>query len=647
MFTYNRFWHFWFRLDNRHYLRILAVAIVAAFVGGFLLFPVFAPTFLGILTLIAVPSMVVAVTIRAFNFLSNYFFNKQVQTLKQLKREVDATKPNPEDVVYNSQLDQHINRRIVCPKEILQGQTIKYQVASSTDLKTSINAPLIAEQNKPLALRQRGPIGASRNLGFVSQNEDSESNNADIDQDNKTDSVFMKEAAVMDALSEVAAREMAELMGFEGLIPNSNVTGMQAFERKIATPEAEAELTPGELLSNNLLPRPPTPITPRPEPLEVGDLSMISKNAIDRGLRYMTHRLIAPGKSEGVRRVFEKLIFNIKTAGYRRLLQQGTLSELLFVSNSVPDSKDGMTFFQELMGGIDAKLAESRALLDSIDQFSFEQHFLLHLLLGSQDANISNTLFTTENLADGTQKTALHSIDHERIMPDDNYNITKKIPIQNGQPPAVEREIENVFPIRLWLAGLPHAIIPFSKLTILKTLRCFDSNRLLAYHQQKKLFSPAAVGAQIERIQLIRAAFEAELKKPTITLTPRALFLKFVSNHPSYDFLKNRMDLSDFSTFSLLGQVPEDADWSVLRHPQQTLPMWGKLFEHAKHEVDVKRDPALANAKRPFSDESFNSPYAPRLMFFSMAAAQKAAENDVKTKDGYAEIARMPAGRGR
>ncbi len=203
------------------------------------------------------------------------------------------------------------------------------------------------------------------------------------------------------------------------------------------------------------------------------------------------------------------------------------------------------------------------------------------------------------------------------MMPENNYNVTKKIPIGNGAI-IEERDIKDVFPIRLWLAGLPQAEVAFSRETLNKMLKSLDPTRLAAYHSQKKLFSGAAVGAQLDRVELMRDLFEQEVKKDTITLTPKALFLKFVDNHPSYSFLKG-LKLSDFNTFMLLGQVPEGADWSIIRHPLKTYSMWGRVIE-----MSINAQQGLA----PFSRETFATSAAPHMIFFQTAAVQKLVEGE-------------------
>lgn len=316
---------------------------------------------------------------------------------------------------------------------------------------------------------------------------------------------------------------MAELTGFRGLIPSNIVAKDCELDQELSQKSTKF-LYSKQTLAN-----------------AVADNSEI--NATPR-----------------VQDLVAKFIFNLKTAVYRTKARQGKLPELLYIQEFMPDTRDGLKWYLDLFNESanksqstkQAARENARALLNSIDQTSFEDNFLLQIVLGSRDANPGNTLFADAVNAQGHKTKKIYSIDHELIMPENNYNVTDTT--------------ASKFPLRLWLAGLPQANVAFSRETIIKTLNLLDPNRLLAYHRQKKLFTPAAVSAQIERIQLIRHLFETELQKTTPTLTPKALFLKLVNNHPVYDFLKNKRQLSDFSTFICLGYIPNETDIGLFRY---------------------------------------------------------------------------------
>jgi len=635
MFSYNRFWHFWYTLNNRNYSRMFGGALIFGLlllVAFSFAFPMISLPVWGMAGLIIAPALVVASVTYLFTKLSDFFYNRQNQKLEALKREPISE----ENQLFNDQVDLYLNRRVVCPPQLLAGELLTFpQVKNPLKNAKQVERPFTVDTDEELTVTPNEKTGHNRNPSYKVRG--------------GTGEIFLKETAAIDALSEVSAREMAELMGFRDLIPANTVT------RK---PE-ELELQ-GQVPSETL---------------------MTSKQSvahfIDEENRARTEENEAhtPIKNTpGVQNAVAKFILNMKMAAYKRIqAKEGRELKLLYMQEKVPEATDGLKVYEDLfsaggpaqpallsfLGGESGRVRFERArqTIEQIDLDSFQDNFLLQIILGSQDCNPGNTLFTTVEGPRGTTKQKIHSIDHERIMPEDNYNITKSIPMMNGSKFTgnPERPIENVFPIRLWLAGLPQAEVPFSKEMIYKTLANLDPDRLLEYHRQKKLFSPAAVGAQLERVNLIRSLFEEEMKKDKPTLTPRELFLRLVNNHPSYCFLKQQQKLSDFTTFMLLGFVPENADWSLVRHPLQTWGLWARAIEVQQRVRQMQEETALAQFNnllntdaghqpniddRLFSDESFATSSAPRFFFFAAATGQKENEKvNKRALDALDEIA--------
>lgn len=575
MFQYNRFWHFWFQLNNRHYFRASLVSLVTSLL--LIQAAVFFPPLWGLV--VALP-LIVGGAIALFTQLSNFFYNRQNQQLTQLKAETP-------DEALKEEIDLYLNRRVVCPQELLAG--------------THLNLPHDTPKMKVAVASTPLVFETEDTLNITKASNDIYRRNSAVKATSESNQLYVKTVAAKDGLSEVAAREMAEILGFGGLIPSNTIAGTDVLH---AHEDGPSIPNTGLVLSRQKI------------------RELIHKRREESPEKNIKN-------SPGVQNAVAKFVFNLKTAAYRTKAQKEEQFNLLHVQKLMPDAVDGLQIYTQLFNepvalpgqlvlrGLTAsqkrdQRAQAKKIVQKISLPSFQENFLLHLILGSQDANPGNTLFT-----DGPNDVAvLHSIDHERIMPEDNYNITKKIPLGNGTNPAsiVEKDIKNVFPIRLWLAGLPQADVPFTKEIIEKTLESLNPERLLAYHRQKKLFSPAAVGAQLERILLIKNVFEAEIKKSKITLTPKELFLKLINNHPTYMFLKNELQLSDFHAFVLLGQVPEGADMSLLRHPLQWFPMLGMLIE-AQHNQQQGRP--------SFSEESFKSSHAHHVQFFSTAAISK------------------------
>ena len=571
MFRYNKFWHFWSDLDNRYYARAFALTLLVAVIGSILFSPAIWAVPLVAMFAVTLPSLLMCGCMWAFTKVSDFFYEKQNEHLKQL----DA---DSKDEALKEQLNLFINRRVVCPESLLSGQKMNLDEPACVPQETE--GPRMQEQDVPLNVEQRtsNPLAPNRNPSFVE----------------KKQNLFMKQAAPMDVLSEVAAQDMADLAGLSRVIPKSTAAKNPT---QVSGVKHSQELFSSREAIRNLI------------------------AADERNLK----------NTPKTQDVVGKFIFNLKMALYKTQARKENPSKLLLIQSLIPNAKDGLQWFAELFNepvlppGFrssasasaerEAQRAQAKALLNRIDQTSFENNFLLQIILGSQDSNPGNTLFVTD--ANG-KKTTLHSIDHERIMPENNYNMTKLIPVGNGSLDSItERAIKNVFPMRIWLAGLPQANVPFSKATMQRLLDTLNPERLVAYHRSKKLFTPAAVGAQLERVQVIRAAFEKACKEEKVTLTPKALFGMFINNHPSYGFLKDELKLSDFSTYMLLGRLPEDADMSLFRHPLQYFQMMGQFVEMVINSQQ---------GQKPFSDESFATSFAPRAMFFSVAVGQTQVE---------------------
>jgi hypothetical protein len=577
MFQYNKFWHFWSTIDNRYYARPFEIALgltlsLVFFATGWL-FTVAAVSTIGAFFLTAI---MISGGMLAFTKVSDFFYHRQQVKLQQLHDETEESE-------LKEQVSFYLNRRAVCPERLLAGEVINLSKPEVRAQKTQ--APLRLEEDTGLILIKKAGEN-NRNLAFTET----------------AQRLFVKEAAAMDALSEVSAREMVELMGFPGLIPNNAVADKALASESIALNSSHF------FASHHDVRR------------------MISVQKTDRKDGYVFKE-----DSEKVQARVEKFLFQLKAAAYRTRLDPEarrplSKSKLTYIQALIPRVKNGTALLDDLLcepvvmpgrpphaipvedvRGRQRKRMIAKGLLNSIDQTSYEENTLSQMILGSQDCNAGNTLFSTDAR---TGKTVLYSVDHERIMPEDNYNMTKSIPFGNTMDTAKETLINNIFPMKIWLFGLPQANAPFSRETMQHVLDSWDPARFVAYHRQKKLFPPTAVGAQLERVQLIRQAFEAECKKSEITLTPKALFNMFVNNHPTYGFLKDKLKLHDVFVYQWLGQISEDADWDLLKHPLQYYPMKRMIEESVQNE-----DRHQPN----FSEESLRSPYAPRALFYQQA----------------------------
>jgi hypothetical protein len=580
MFKYNRFWHFWSTLDNRDYLRVVSVAALFAIAAAFFFAPILLTSYLGLLTIVAASSLAVGVVITVLNTLSDFFYSQQNERLQHLQQDTtklieketaEETKQRTLQRFINEQASLYINNRVVAPEQI--------ELIEAAQHVMSTSMPFYSKKTLPDAQRMNPPVYSqhSEELTIEALSSTTNRNQGFIAQSPRGDSLFIKQTQTRFALSEVAAREMADIAGFKGLIPNNTLT------TQTVTPTLDS------------------------------DTLLLSKQKLAEYIRNERKEIT---HTDNLDKTILKFISQMQQIRYKIQARKNELPTLTYVQTLVHNVKNGGSIFENIFSDDPNARAEAQRTLSQIDMASFQSNFLLELFLGSQDANPGNTLLVPTVNNHGETVLKMQSIDHEQIMPENNYNVTKHIPMDNGSLGITEKPIDNVFPIKLWLAGLPHANLPFSKAVMEHTLSSLDPERILAYHRHKKLFTPTAVAAQLARIKLIRDSFEAECLKPEITLTPKTLFLTLVNNHPSYDFLKNDLGIkSDFLTFMLLGMIPEDANLSILTHPLQYGPIIGKLFEVIGNQQDRQ--------SYTFSEESFQSPYAARCVFFLMAQQYK------------------------
>lgn len=584
MFQYNRFWHFWFTLDNRHYLRtlgttlmlsLLALAIPAIF------FPVlWAIPFIGI-AIVAAPVLIITGIIAAFTKISDYFYNRQNIRLSELK-ETTA------DEALKNEIDLYLHRRKVAPQELLKGLHLNLpQDHAPKSAHSTAKNPLVLEENTPLQIATVEKALGRRNDAFQTVT--------------PSGTLYIKKTAAADTLSEIAAREMAEIMGFKDLIPANTLSKVNVIQNQLG--QVHAQLPSDSLI----LSRQKTSNFIDSENQDHAPESQI-KNSVK------------------LQDTLAKAVLNLKSKAFSTQTRENRLAQLLHIQKITPNTIDGAQWFNSLFNiqpkalspfepsaaeqaRLHAKRQVAEQQLERFDISSFQENFLLQVLLGAQDCNPGNTLLIDVP----GEPIKMQSIDHERIMPEDNYNISKFIPVVNGTKAPVEKAIENVFPIRLWLAGLPQAEVPFSKEFIKHVLDSLNPQRLLAYHKQKNLFSQAAVGAQLDRVLLIKQLFAEEYKKEIVTLTPKELFLQFVNNHPSYSLLKDSLELNDIFVFNLLGFIPTDADVSLLRHPLQ----WPSIVKAAGEAVMNQGKQQL------FSTQSFADPASHKFIFFNSTQIQK------------------------
>jgi hypothetical protein len=160
------------------------------------------------------------------------------------------------------------------------------------------------------------------------------------------------------------------------------------------------------------------------------------------------------------------------------------------------------------------KDTEGGAKLKTAPKALVHLYALLGMLKGSMDCASGNTLVEFDESSNRVAN--FWDMDDERSMPD--YN--------------------EFWHIRLWQMGLPQCAEAFDKAFLL----LFSDPALLARLktlQSSPQICTAAYRAQCERLEKMLNLFQAELKKSTITLTPRELFFTlFPGSREDYERIK-------------------------------------------------------------------------------------------------------------
>lgn len=196
---------------------------------------------------------------------------------------------------------------------------------------------------------------------------------------------------------------------------------------------------------------------------------------------------------------------------------------------------------------------EGRALLEGIKKETLDALCIFHLLRGSRDAHLGNTLLHLKNKSGprSAQESLVelevhqvHEIDNEAIMaPANRYN-------------EEFQQIGDIAPLRIWWLGLEQAARPFSKAALLHLLSLkVEDFRCL--NEQLRIFSKERVNGLITRLTTMQQLARKELQKKAIALTPRELFSHLSYQHPTIELcLKLYPDPLD--AYEQIGAKPKE-----------------------------------------------------------------------------------------
>lgn len=168
---------------------------------------------------------------------------------------------------------------------------------------------------------------------------------------------------------------------------------------------------------------------------------------------------------------------------------------------------------------------------------------LMHMLRGSQDANMKNTLFrfTNDPRSSNLVVSEIVEVNGENIM-------------SKGKESSELYPDKSVASMRIWWLGLPGAGRPLTHNMLLLVLS-WTQIKLLEFHNKIGLFSPELISHQVARLIKMQDMAREALSNPDQNLTAREMFKCLVHNHPTLDILTNRYPEDMPAAYDLIGSV--------------------------------------------------------------------------------------------
>lgn len=189
--------------------------------------------------------------------------------------------------------------------------------------------------------------------------------------------------------------------------------------------------------------------------------------------------------------------------------------------------------------------SESFEALKKIPSVCVQAICLMHMLRGSEDAHMGNTLVRLiKDPATGELCVSrIYEIDGEHIM---SSSKTESDHVS---------ERKQMASMRIWWLGLPQAAEPLDN-SVLKLILSWSAAKLRDLHQQMNLYPEAKISAQLWRLEKMKTmAREALFNKRPINV--RDLFFELIHRHPTLGLLSKTSD-DDVWIYNQLGGVSAD-----------------------------------------------------------------------------------------
>lgn len=187
-------------------------------------------------------------------------------------------------------------------------------------------------------------------------------------------------------------------------------------------------------------------------------------------------------------------------------------------------------------------------IFNTIPKASIHALCVMHMLRGSEDARMANTLLrlkASDGLMDGSMEVAeVCEIDNEHIMASfDRSNQRLK-------------SMGNIAPLRIWWMGLKQAELPFDS-EMLKHILSLHAEDFTCLYEDLHLFSQKRVNALISRLTFMQEMARIELKKEKIELSPREMFHRLCFDHCTIE-LASRLYKDAIFLYENVGFISEE-----------------------------------------------------------------------------------------
>jgi hypothetical protein len=170
---------------------------------------------------------------------------------------------------------------------------------------------------------------------------------------------------------------------------------------------------------------------------------------------------------------------------------------------------------------------------------------LMHMLRGSEDAHMSNTLIqiVKDPLTAEPTVIKIYEIDGEHIMSSSHLHSDRN---------TSNKEVASM---RIWWLGLPQAAEPLTE-PMLHLILSWSRDKLYELHAIMNFYSEEKIAAQIWRLEKMKTmAKEALLYKRPINA--RDLFFELIHRHPTLGLLSHASD-DDVWIYNQVGFVSAD-----------------------------------------------------------------------------------------